>query len=328
MTDAMTDPPAGRLASAKTVLARRAPVEPIRRLNFLERVAPSMWFTPGLFVLGALVLSTITILVDRHIDATKPPSWVIGTGVDGATALTATVAAAMVTFLAVVFSTTLVAIQLAGGQYSPRVVRVFVRSRLTHVTLGVFLATFVFALNGLVEVRTGDDPLIPVTTVAVTYLLLLASLFAFITFLHGMARMLRVQYLYQHVTDRGRSSIIAGFPTLDQYLEVAAPEPASTAEVLRSGRRTGIIQAIDRTALVKLAAQQDVWIELLVEGGEYIGDGTPIARVHGRGRCDLTGEDVSALFLLGAERTLIHDPGFVFRQLVDIAIRALSHVPR
>ena len=123
---------------------------------------------------------------------------------DAAAALTATVAAAMLTFLGVVFATTLVAIQLAGGQYSPRIVRVFVRSRLTHLTLGTFLATFVFALNGLVSVRDGDNPLVPAVTVSMVYLLLLATLAMFVTFLHGMAKMLRVQYLLNRVTNEGR----------------------------------------------------------------------------------------------------------------------------
>jgi uncharacterized membrane protein len=67
-----------------------------------------------------------------------------------------------------------------------------------------------------------------------------------------------------------------------------------------------------------------VTLEILVEGGEYVGVGTPVARVVSGVAGTLTGDDVTRQFLLGAERTLLHDPGFVFRQLVDVAIRALS----
>src|SRR5262245_39557495 len=136
--------------TADPVLARRPPTESLRRLRFTERVVPSLWFTPILFVAGSFLLSKLAVAVDRWIGVTSPPDWMVGADPAAASALTATVATTMLTFVGVVFSTTLVAIQLAGGQYSPRVVRVFVRARVTHVTLGLFLATFVFALNGLV----------------------------------------------------------------------------------------------------------------------------------------------------------------------------------
>jgi uncharacterized membrane protein len=305
------------------VRARRPPAEPIRRLNFRERVSPSLWYTPGLFVIGSLVASKITVAIDRARKAPAAPSWLLGADPSAAASLTATVAAAMLSFVAVVFSTTLVAIQLAGGQYSPRVVRIFVRSRLTHVTLGLFFATFVFSLNALVEVRGGSDPLVPAVTVSVVYLLLLITLGAFITFVHGMSRMLRVQYLLDRVTDEGRSVLADGFPLQADSVEVPEPD-LGDGPVLRNRTRTGVVQAIDRAGLVRLAARSGSVIDVLVEAGEYVGVGTPVARQGPGATISLTGDDVAAHFLLGAERTLLHDPSFVFRQLVDVAIRALS----
>jgi uncharacterized membrane protein len=305
-------------------LARRPPREPIRRLNFQERIAPSLWYTPGLFVIVAIVLSKLTVTIDRAIGAEQAPEWLLGADADAAAALTATVAAAMLSFVAVVFTTTLVAIQLAGGQYSPRVVRVFVRSRLTHVTLGLFLATFVFALNGLVEIRAGEpDELVPAITVSVVYLLLLATLAAFITFVHGMSKMLRVQYLLTHITEEGRRAIHAGFPTDDELIEVDVLA-LGTGTVLVSHGPVGVVQAIDRQRLVEVAVRSSTVIELMLEAGEYLGMGTPVARLLTKSDNPPTAQDVTDAFLLGAERTLVHDPGFVFRQTVDVAIRALS----
>ena len=304
------------------VWARRAVNEPLRRWNFRERVSTSLWFIPGLFVAGAFVLSKLTVAFDHSLAIDEAPAWILGANADAAAALTSTVAAAMLTFLGVVFSTTLVAIQLAGGQYSPRIVRVFIRSRLTHLTLGVFLATFVFALNGLVEVRGGDDPFVPVLTVLMVYLLLLATLAMFVTFLHGMAKMLRVQYLLNRVTDEGRLAMLQAYPPADEYVLAAEPE-LGAGVVVRNGSATGVLQSVDTAALVRLAGQNDVHVELLVEVGEYLARATPIARIHGNPTA-VGGEEVAACFLLGGERTLIQDPGFVFRQLVDVAIRALS----
>ncbi len=284
-----------------------------------------MWFVPGLFVAGAFVLSRLTVAIDRALDWRGTPSWLLTANANAAAALTATVATAMLTFLGVVFATTLVAIQLAGGQYSPRIVRVFVRSRLTHLTLGTFLATFVFALNGLVSVRDGDNPLVPAVTVSMVYLLLLATLAMFVTFLHGMAKMLRVQYLLNRVTDEGRAAILHAFPPTDTYVLAADPDIVRGASaVVSNGTDVGVLQSVDRAALVRLAGQRDAHVQLLVEVGEYLAVATPIARVHQGPSQEMTGEDVAGCFLLGGERTLIQDPGFVFRQLVDVAIRALS----
>jgi uncharacterized membrane protein len=91
-----------------------------------------------------------------------------------------------------------------------------------------------------------------------------------------------------------------------------------------NGTRVGVLQSVDRAALVRLAQQRHAHVELLVEVGEYIGVATPIAGVHQGSGPPVTGADVAGCFLLGGERTLIQDPGFVFRQLVDVAIRALS----
>jgi uncharacterized membrane protein len=321
--------PAGQVWARRTIDAPRA------RLDFREHVGTTLWFIPSLFVIGAFALSKLTVVIDHALSLRQAPSWLLGANADAAASLTATVATAMLTFLGVVFSTTLVAIQLAGGQYSPRIVRVFIRSRLTHVTLGVFLATFVFALNGLVEVQSGVDPLVPAVTISMVYVLLLSTLAMFVAFLHGMAQMLRVQYLLTRVTKDGRVAMLQAFPPAETYALAPAPPWLTEATgtdgdasvVVRNGSAAGVLQAVDRTALAGLAAQHDAQIELLVEVGEYLAVATPIARVHAArpgARPSVTGDDVAASFLLGAERTLLQDPGFVFRQLVDVAIRALS----
>ena len=310
-------------ATTATVLVRSAPDEHIARLNFRERVSTSLWFTPAVFVIGAFVLSKLTVALDREIGADRLPRWLIGAQAEGAEALASTVATAMLTFLAVVFSTTLVAVQLASGQYSPRIVRVFVRSPLTHVTLGVFLATFLFALNALVETRGGTDPFVPVVTVSMVYVLVLATLGMFITFLHGMVKMLRVQYLLQRVTADGRRTLSSCMPDVTAYRDAPRPVP-SVGTTVRNRERTGILQSVDKAALVRLAAERGVVIELLLEVGEYLAVGTPLAVVHGSPPAEVSSDEIVDHFLLGGERTLVQDPGFAFRQLVDVAIRALS----
>ena len=83
----------------------------------------------------------------------------------------------------------------------------------------------------------------------------------------------------------------------------------------------GVLTAIDLHGLAELCRQKECWLELTVGVGEYLAHGTPIALVHGG---DLQDRDVSRFFLMGGERTFVQDPAFGFRQLVDVAIRALS----
>lgn len=318
---AITQPPDLPTTPPGTVLAQSARYVPIRWLNLRETVVLSMWFVPGVFVAGAIGLCVLMLAVDRATDVEG--AWLPGSTAGTAENLASTVAAGMLTFTAVVFSTTLVAIQLAGGQYSPRVVRVFVRSTLTHVTLGVFLATFVFSLGALVEIRDGADESVPVLTITALFVMVFATLVAFIAFGHGIVRLLRVQYLLRTITEHGRQAIERFVPAGTAYTAAAAPQPSAAPALVRNGGRTGVVMSADMRGLAAVGAGAGGWVELLVQPGEYLGAGTPVARVHGTPVASTEDELVGCL-LLGGERTLIQDPGFGLRQLVDIAVRALS----
>lgn len=148
-------------ATPRTVLAREAPALSVRRARLHENVRGTLWFTPLCFAVGAAVLSRATVAVDHVTDLQEPVEVILPGDPTALATAASTVAAAMLTFLAVVFSTTLVAIQLAASQYSPRIVRIFVRSRLTQVALGVFLATFVVSLNAPVATRVAGTPTPP-----------------------------------------------------------------------------------------------------------------------------------------------------------------------
>lgn len=305
-----------------TVHARRAPDASMRRLRFREKVSPSLWFVPGLFVMGAIAASRLTLFIDHRHGPISSPSWIIISDPDAASLFTGTVAAAMLSFVAMVFSTTFIAIQLAGAQYSPRVVRVFVRSRLTHVTLGLFLATFVVSMSALIDTRGRTPERVPMLTVGIVVVLLLATLCVFVGFVHGMSMVLRIQYLSARITRDGRATLCEVFEPCHQQVEVDIP-PHAQRIVVRHTAPSGVVQAYSRAGLVELAARHDAVVELLVDTGIYVGTGTPLAVVHTSGSAP-SAADIVAHFVLGHERTMYQDPGFALRQLADIAIRALS----
>lgn len=304
----------------------------MRRAAWRENVFATLWFVPLCCSLGAMVLSGAALAADNVIDLRAGDDSVFPGDPGALAAVAAAVAAAMLTFLGVVFSTTIVAVQLASSQYSPRIVRVFVRSRLTQATLGVFLATFVFAVNTLVGNREAVRPEVPAVTATVLYLLVLATVAMFIAYIHGIVRLLRVQYLLRLTARHSHAALESTFPPATAYrLVPPAPHEVPSRDVRTSGPAQGhrhgaqrVLQAIDVGGLAELGCRHGCWIELRVSVGEHVGPRTVLARVHGDDPALVTDRELHRHLLFGGERTVLQDPAFGIRQLVDTASRALS----
>ncbi len=298
--------------------------EPLWRIDFRQRIAVSLWFVPTIFAAAAIGAANLTIWLDAQVDAPigVRPDLVSDPG--SAATFAGAIAAATLAFVAVVFGTTLVAIQLAASQYSPRTVRIFIRSRVTRVTLGLFLATFVFSLIVLVSNRasvTSAKQFAPVVSVTMLLALTLATVFGFVAYLHGVVRLMRVQYLLEAIATESRRAIEENFPPASAYVDAEPPTPDPSPRRLCYTGTSGVITATNLHDLVELCRHKKCWLELTVGVGEYLARGTPVALVHGG---DLHARDVTRFFLIGGERTFVQDPAFGFRQLVDVATRALS----
>jgi uncharacterized membrane protein len=298
--------------------------EPLWRTDFHERIAVSLWFVPTIFAVAAIAVANLTIWLDAQVDAPigVRPDLVSDPG--SAATFAAAIAAATLAFVAVVFATTLVAIQLAASQYSPRTVRIFIRSGITRVTLGLFLATFVFSVIVLVSNRaavTSATPFAPVVSVSTLLALTVATVFGFVAYLHGVVRLMRVQYLLETIAAESRLAIEENFPPASAYVDAEPPLADPSPRRLRHTGPAGVITAADLGGLAELCRQHQCWLELTVGVGEYLAYGTPIALAHGG---DLRAGDVTSFFLIRGERTFVQDPAFGFRQLADVAIRALS----
>ena len=299
--------------------------EPLWLIDFHQRITVSLWFLPTIFAAAAIGAANLTIWLDTRIAAPigVRPDLVSDPGT--AATFAGAIAAATLAFVAVVFATTLVAIQLAASQYSPRTVRIFIRSRITRVTLGLFLATFVFSLIILVSNRASvgsAKQFAPVVSVSVLLALTLATVFGFVVYLHTVVRTMRVQYLLEAIAAESRRAIEENFPPASAYLDVESGQLDSSPRRLDYAGTAGVVSATDLHGLVTLCQRKKCWLELTVGAGEYLVHGTPIALVHGAAALD--GQEVSKFFLMRGERTFVQDPAFGFRQLVDIAIRALS----
>jgi uncharacterized membrane protein len=298
--------------------------EPLWVTDFRQRIATSLWFMPTIFAVAAIGAANLTIWLDARVDAPIGVRPDLVSDPSTAATFAGAIAAATLAFVAVVFATTLVAIQLAASQYSPRTVRVFIRSRVTRVTLGLFLATFVFSLIVLVSNRASvasAKQFAPVVSVSTLLALSLATVFGFVAYLHGVVRLMRVQYLLETIAAETRRAILENFPPAAAYVEVEPPRADPSPHRICHTGTAGVITATDLYGLAELCRQKECWLELTVGVGEYLAHGTLVALVHGG---ELQDRDVTRFFLIGGERTFVQDPAFGFRQLVDTAIRALS----
>jgi uncharacterized membrane protein len=304
--------------------ALRVRPQPLWLVDFRQRVLVSLWFVPAIFAAVAIALANLAIWLDSVIAAPVGirPDLVGDQSV--ASTFAGAIAAATLAFVAVVFATTLVAIQLAASQYSPRTVRIFIRSAVTRVTLGLFLATFVFSLIMLVDNRstvTSAKQFAPVVSVTTLLALTVATVFGFIAYLHGVVRLMRVQYLLEAIASESRAAIEENLPPAAAYLDVPPPAEDPSPTPLRYAGATGVLAAVDLYGLAELCRRKDCWVELTVGTGEYLAHGTCFALVHGG---SVGSDEVVEFFLVRNERTFVQDPAFGFRQLADVAARALS----
>ncbi len=280
----------------------------------------SLWLWPAVAVIGAWVLGA---LAAAHLGRFDFHQGLFPTDLDDSRTLLATIAAALLTFTGVVFSITLVALQMASTQYSPRVLRTFVRKPVTKLALSTFLATFVYALTLLARVGTTTKAhTVSQGAVGLAFLLVVASLLVFVVFVHSTVRSMRVSYVITAVFRETLAAVQAAFEPDAAYHPVEEPAWRPDPVRVQFARADAALDGVDTVHLVDLARHHACVVRLLFPVGTFVARGTDLFEIHG-GSVPPAGELLAALDC-SPVRTLYQDPCYGLRQLVDIAIRALS----
>ena len=297
---------------------------PLFRLR--ERLSMSLWLIPALAVMAAIVLAEVMIAVDRRFPRAGDFWLVFRGGAENARNVLSVIAGSMVTSISLIFTVTMVVLQLASAQYSPRILRSFIRDRVGQSVLGVYIATFVYALLVLPAVRAQEGEtaeFVPSLAVTGALALALVSLGLFVRYVHHIAHSIRAVTIIKSVGAETRSSLALLYPESvgDEPEEDAwAPEGAPDG-TLHWERDPGVFVAVDEDELLEAAVRQAVVVRIVPVVGAFLPEGAPLFEVYG----EL--EDPDALVncvTVGDERTLHQDAAFGFRQLIDIAERALS----
>ncbi len=304
-----------------TALRGRVPVRGgSRRAHLREWRRESLWLWPAVAAIAAWVAGDIA---SRYLHSFTLHQALFPTNLDDARTLLATIAAALLTFTGVVFSITLVALQMSSTQYSPRVLRTFVRKPVTKLALATFIATFVYSLTLLARVGTTTAAhTVPQGAVGLAYLLVMASVLVFVVFVHSTVRSMRVSQVIQAVFDETIQAIHIMFVPLSDYREVPEPHSEPTVGTVHFDRPDAVMDGIDAHHLAEMARQHECVLRLCVPVGTYMVRGAEVVEVHG-GTVPETGRVLRSIDCAPA-RTLYQDPCYGVRQLVDIAIRAVS----
>jgi uncharacterized membrane protein len=285
-------------------------------------VGSSLWFVPVMCVLAGVAISFGTIALDRASDYQAIPQVLVGRATS-ANMILSTIAVSMVSLAALVLTITMVVVQLAMGQFSPRIVQRILRDKPSQLAIGLFVATFVHSVLTIREVLDRGDGTgqVPGIAVATAYLLVLASIAALVIYVHHIGQSLRVSALIELVGDDTRK-------LLDRRYPDAGPPPPVDPEAPRivAARDSGVVTIIGTRALVAEAERADCVIELVPALGAFVPAGGPLFIVHGSPE-DLDENRLFSALSLKLEPTLDEDVAYGMRLLVDIAERSLSESP-
>lgn len=303
--------------------------------QLVENLRGSYWFIPSVMAFGAVCLAIASIALDR----TLPPDWLgdlrlIGpNGPEGARAVLTTVAGSMIGVAGVTFSITIAAVAYSASQFAPRLLTNFMRDRGNQLTLGTFVAAFLYCLVVLRAVNeawgpgSGEaaEPFVPQIATLVALALAVAGCVVFIYYIHHIPQSIHISRVIARIGETLNDRLREFFPEALVEPTTAPPIPVDAIEI--RSEVAGYIQRIDLDHLTELARRIDAVIHLPHAAGEFVAVGRVIARVSARGleeEVQALADSVRSAFALGALRTPREDVLFPATELLEIATRALS----
>ena len=289
-------------------------------------ISGSLWLVPFVALVLYSTVSRITHGIDGWLERTgriDKATAFYGLSTVGARSGLETIITLNLSFLVFTFGSLLIAIQVAGGQYTPRIIATtLLRDNAIRITVGYFVFTLMFALRVLVKM---GDEVVHQLTAFMSGVFGLGSLVVFLYLIDYAARLLRPVSIARRVGESGIAVIRSVYPvsTASPRPGERSRRPASPARIVAHVGTSGVVLAVDLAGLVTQAQRASGKIELVPQVGDFVAVDEPLFRLYG-GASALDDGQLRAAVAFGSERTIEQDPTFAFRILVDIAIKALS----
>ena len=302
----------------------------LRLAALTERLRASLFFVPMIAVIVAGLLGFLGLAIDRHVDAsnTTLPLGLTST-VDSARALLSVIAGATISFAGIAFSVSLLIIQLASSQYSPRVVHTLFRDPFNKRVMALVVGTFTYCIVVLRSVRSaldeGGAAVIPNVSVAFAVLLGVATILAIVAFINHSAHSMDVSEILERIRRETVDQIRAEWtePRAGSARSLT-PEDVDGPRLVVRFDQTGWVQQFDiDAALACLPDNTTARVDTFA--GRYAIERTVLCTVTPPpDNDDEVIEALRAAVVFGDTRTMQQDVSYGLRQLVDVAVKALS----
>jgi uncharacterized membrane protein len=279
----------------------------------------SLWLVPLLALVVEQILLRGAIAIDNgRLDVS--PTWPLSEA--GTTTALQSIITLSLSFVVFAFGSILVAIQVASGQLTPRIIATtLLRDNVIRTTVGLFVFTLLFAIGAVS--RMSSTP--PRLVVWIATLSGFGSIAAFLYLIDHCARLLRPVSVVWLVGEQGKRVIEAVYPRrLDGEDDEYSGLPPSVADqVVMHDGASAVVIAVNLYGVVGEARRLGAIVEIVPRVGDFVGAGEPLMRVFGAVK-GFDAKRLKHLVAFGPERTIEQDPTFAFRVIVDIAIKALS----
>lgn len=301
---------------------------------WLDTLRTSLWFVPSLIVLASIVLAYVLLRLDAAhlLNVQTPGSWLaplLDVRIGGATAVLQMIGGSMMTIAGVVFSITIAAVTLAAGQYTSRVLRNFIRDRANQAVLGTFLGIFVYCMLVLRSLSAADPAEhAPALSLLMALLLAFLGIAVLIYFIHHIVQGLQATNVVAAIARDVLPSIDRHFPEhfeAPKSGEVETRRPDGKHRMMVRAQRSGYVTGIDTNALTDHAEQCDGLLWVRRTAGMFVAETEVLAELRSPEPVETDwAQKIQEAWSFAPQRTLANDPGYGLRQLVDVALKALS----
>lgn len=308
-----------------------------RLLNFFSELRESYWYIPLLLAIAALLLSILTLRLD-HIfvwNWLQTIGWFHSGNPEGARAILSTIANSMITVAGVTFSMTIVAVAFAASQVGPRLISNFMHDRINQITLGIFIATFLYCLFVLLALIDIDKNIIsqtegvftPQISLHVAVLLVISSIIVLIYFFHHIPESINMSNVIARIGNDLNAQLDSLFPNN------AGNEPSKrpffpmdyAQNTAVTADKRGYIRIIDGDSLINSAKKHDVVVKLETKYGDFITENSVFLTIYSKEKLDESiYEKFKDALVVGNNRNQERDTLFLLDELVEIIARALS----
>lgn len=300
-------------------------IEAVARLLSLGRRYPPFWLYPSVSLVAGLVLGTILSRFE-DVDGGVVSFLVYEGGAEAARSFVSLSATALATITTFTLSTTVLSLQLASSQHSPRLIEHYLSDRATLSVFSLFLGSFAFAIATLLNIRLpGEDEdlgQVPGISISVLVAALVASLAALVFFIHRVTTSMRVESILRRVRDRSVEAIEQRRNGDADDDPASMPDPPSDGRPIRS-RRAGYYTDIDWERVEDFSPDDPCQVWVIVAPGDFVTIGSPVAVVTGAVG-DETADEIESWLRFDSERWIESDFSYGIRNLVDVALKALS----